>query len=407
MSSCGQRGWSWMAWVALLALSTSERNRAPAAPMDSAHFTTIVIPVGGDPDTVTVADVNHDGKPDIIEANPNSGTVTVLLGDGKGHFQPAAGSPFPAGHQPSDIGVGDFNGDGNLDIVVPNHQTPYVTLLLGDGKGGFRPAPHSPFTTHSFPHPHGVAVGHFCGDDKPLDAVIDSWGSGQIELLIGDGQGNLVNGPMFPAGPGSDTPLHTADFNQDGAPDIVMPDTAIGHWNANAVSVLLGDGRCGFRGAPGSPFPGGAVPWNVAAGDLNHDGHPDLVLVPYGPQVQDPQQIAATVLLGDGKGGFHPMPGSPFALPGCTNPRRVAIGDLTGNGTQDFVVTCGNSETVLLFLGSKDGALQVSPFKVSDGKTDGAVAERGVTIADFTGSGKNGIIFTNGSAGTITLLAPK
>jgi hypothetical protein len=202
-------------------------------------------------------------------------------------------------------------------------------------------------------------------------------------------------------------PLRSADFNHDGAPDIVMPDTAIGHWNSRVVSVLLGDGKCGFRTAPGSPFPGGAVPWSVAVGDLNHDGNQDLVIVPYGQQVRDPREIAATVLLGDGKGGFHPMPGSPFALPGCASPRSVAIGDVTGNGVQDFVVTCMDSETVLLFLGSKDGGYRVSPPKVPNGKTDRAVDERGATIADVTGDGRNGIILTNGSAGTITLLVPK
>lgn len=407
MSPGEQRGCAHLAQVALLVLLTTAGCRAQTAPSESPRFTASAISVGGDPDAVAVADVNHDGKPDIIAANPGSGTVTVLLGDGKGHFHPAVGSPFPAGHLPSDVGIGDFNGDGNLDILLPNHQTPYVTLLLGDGRGGFRPAPHSPFATHSFPHPHGVAVGHFCGKDRPLDAVIDSWGSNQIELLIGDGKGNLVNGPMFPAGPGSDMPLRTADFNHDGIPDIVMPDTAIGHWNSRVVSVLLGDGKCGFHAAPGSPFSAGAVPWSVAVGDLVHDGNPDLVIVPYGPQVRDPREIAATALLGDGKGGFHSMPGSPFALPGCTSPRSVAIGDVTGNGIQDFVVTCRNGETVLLFLGRMDGGYQVSPLKVPDGKTDEAVAERGVTIADLTGDGRNDIILTNGSAGTITLLVPK
>jgi hypothetical protein len=94
-------------------------------------------------------------------------------------------------------------------------------------------------------------------------------------------------------------------------------------------------------------------------------------------------------------------------LPGCTSPRRVAIGDVTGDGIQDFVITCMNSETVLLFLGNKDGGYQVSPLKVPDGKTDRAVAERGVTIADLTRDGRNDIIFTNGFAGTITLLIPQ
>jgi hypothetical protein len=378
-----------------------------AAPSASGLFTTVVIRTGGDPDAVAVADVDHDGTPDIIAANLNSGTVTVLLGDGKGHFHAAVGSPFPAGHLPHDIGIGDFNGDGNLDLIIPNHQTPYVTLLLGDGKGGFRPAPHSPFATKSYPHPHGVVAGHFCGKGKPLDAVIDSWGNDQIELLLGDGKGNLTNGPMFPAGPGSDSPLRSADFDKDGTPDIVMPDTAIGHWNSNKVSVLLGDGKCGFRPAPGSPFPAGAVPWSVAVGDLNNDGNPDLVIIPYGAEVRDPRQIAATVLLGDGKGGFTPMPGSPFPLRGCASPRGVAVGDVTGDGIQDFVVTCMHSDKIILFLAKKNGGYQISSLDVSDGKKDGLVAERSVALADLTGHGKDDIIVTNGSAGTITLFLSK
>jgi hypothetical protein len=228
------------------------------------------------PDAIAVADINHDGAPDIVVANPESGTVTVLLGDRTGRFLKAPGSPFPTGHLPSDIGVGDFNGDGYPDLLIANHQAPYVTLLLGDGRGGFHPAPHSPFTTNAKPHPHGVAVGHFCGPGEPLDAVIDTWGSSEVELLLGDGKANLRNGPRFPAGPGSDMPLRTADFNRDGAPDIVMPDTDIGRWNTNTVSVLLGDGKCGFRPAPGSPFTAGPVPWSVAVGDINNDSIPDL-----------------------------------------------------------------------------------------------------------------------------------
>jgi len=368
-----------------------------------AQFSTKVISVGGDPDAIAVADVNHDGVADILLTNPESGTVTVLLGDGKGRFQKAPGSPFPAGHLPSDIGIGDFDADGNSDLLISNHQAPYVTLLLGDGRGGFRPAPHSPFTVDAKPHPHGVAVGHFCGPNEPLDAVIDSWGSGEVELLLGDGKGNLRNGPKFPAGPGSDFPLRAADFNQDGRLDIVMPDTDIGHWNADTVSVLLGDGRCGFHSAPGSPFAGGAVPWSIAIGDIDGDGLPDIVLTPYGAQVRDRQKIAATVLLADGRGGFRPMPGSPFPLPGCANPRRVAAG---GGGFHDFAVTCMNSSTVLLFLGEKGGGLHLSSLVVPAG-VQGVAVERGILLADLLGRGRDDIVVSNGSVGTITILISK
>lgn len=381
--------------LALLPLAAQNRTPSP-------RFT--VIPTGGDPDAVAVADVNEDGAPDIIAANPESGTVTVLLGDGKGHFHPAPGSPFAAGHLPSDIGIGDFNGDGHPDLLIPNHQTPTVTLLLGDGKGGFRPAPHSPFATRSVPHPHGVAVGHFCGHAQPLDAVIDSWEGKQVELLIGDGHGNLTNGPMFAAGPGSDMPLRSADFNGDGIPDVVMPDTAIGHWDSDRVSVLLGDGKCGFQPAPGSPFVGGAVPWSVAVGDLDRDGTPDLVVLPYGPQVHDSRDIAATVLLGDGRGGFHAMAGSPFSLPGCRSPHRVAIGDVTGGALRDFVVTCMGSDAVLLFTAGADRSYRATTLRVPTGEQTQVAPERGVDVADLTGKGRGDIIVSNGSAGTITIL---
>jgi hypothetical protein len=172
------------------------------------------------------------------------------------------------------------------------------------------------------------------------------------------------------------------------------------------VSVLLSDGRCGFKASPGSPFPGGAVPWSVAIGDINHDGIPDLLLTPYGPQVKDAREIAVTVLLGDGRGGFSPMSGSPFSLPGCASPRRVAIGSVYGNGFHDFAVTCMDSATVLLFLGQGGGIPRMSSLDVSAG-APGNVAERGVILADIMARGRDDIIVSNGSAGTITLLLSK
>src|SRR5579863_7705572 len=88
-------------------------------------FTEVVITVGKGPGPIAIADVNRNGKPAILVANQESETLSVLLGDGKGHFAPSANSPFPVGHLPNDIAIGDFDGDGNADLVIPNHQTPY------------------------------------------------------------------------------------------------------------------------------------------------------------------------------------------------------------------------------------------------------------------------------------------
>src|SRR5690242_20566722 len=184
-------------------------------------FAETVIQVGKGPGRIAVADLNHDGKQDIIVANSEDATISVLLGNGRGHFSSADGSPFACGKNPSDIAVADMNGDGTPDLVVANTQTPYITILLGNGRGEFRPSAHSPFATSSRPHPHGVAVGDFVGNGKPA-VVTDSWGNRKILLIPSDGRGNLLlPGKSFDADLHSDAGVLAADFNHDGHLDIV------------------------------------------------------------------------------------------------------------------------------------------------------------------------------------------
>jgi len=115
---------------------------APAPHSIDLNFQETVIGVGKGPGPMAVADINHDGKPDIMVANIEDGTISVLLGDEKGRFSLAFGSPFPCGKNPSDIAVADMNGDGNPDLVIVNTQTPYITILMGNGKGRFQPSAH-------------------------------------------------------------------------------------------------------------------------------------------------------------------------------------------------------------------------------------------------------------------------
>jgi hypothetical protein len=383
--------------VAATLLAVSLHQQTPPNP--SVEFDRVVIPTGHHPGSIAVADVNHDGKPDLIVANTEDETLSVLLGDGKGHFAPAPGSPVACGPSPNDIAVADMNRDGNPDLIIANTGTPYITILLGNGKGGFVPALHSPFATTSYPHVHGVVAADFMGNGKPA-VITDSWGHDQILLLPSDGSGNLIPpATLFHTGKRPYQRLRSADFNGDGKPDVVTTDQ-----ESNAVTILLGDGHGGFREAAGSPFPAGAAPWSVAIGDLNRDGKPDLAVIPYDQDVTDPAQLVVTVLLGDGKGGFTKRHGSPLSLAGCRGPDRVAIGDVNGDGVPDIAVACAQNARVMLYLGSQSGIFRQSTLDVKTGWS-------GLAMADLLGDGRSEIIVSNGATdndpkdqpGTITI----
>jgi FG-GAP-like repeat len=367
----------------------------PRAILNTADFKQQVIPVGKGPGFIAIADVNHDRNQDLLVATIEDGRVGVLLGDSKGHFTPAPGSPFPCNPNPNDIVVADLNDDGHPDLVIANHQTPYLTVLLGDGRGWFKPSPHSPFATESHPHPHGVAVANFLGDGKPA-VVTDSWGRDQILVIPSDGKGNLIlPGKSFPTDGHSDQGVRSADFNNDGRPDVVTTGQ-----NINALSLLLGDGKEGFRRASGSPFPAGEAPWAFTIDDINRDGKPDVVVIPYHRDVRDLKRLGVTVLLGDGKGGFTPMRGSPLPLAGCEGPDRVATGDITGSGLRDIVVSCALNNNVFIYLAAKDGSFSRSTRSVPTGWG-------GMSVGDLDGDGKADIVVSNNNSGTITILFSK
>jgi hypothetical protein len=202
--------------------------------------------VGSLPQSVAIDDLNADGKPDLAVANGSSNDVSVLLGNGSGGFSPAGGSPFSVAGFPDSVAAGDLDGDGKRDLVIANGGSNDVSVLLGNGSGGFSAAGGSPFAVGTAPT--SVAVGDLNGDGQHDLATANS-GSNDVSVLLGNGSGGFSAAGGSPFVVGSD-PLSvaTGDLNGDAKPDLATANGFSGN-----VSALLGNGSGGFSAAGGEP----------------------------------------------------------------------------------------------------------------------------------------------------------
>src|SRR5580658_474305 len=139
---------------------------------------------GTDPDAVAVGDFNGDGKLDLVVANEGSNNVGILLGNGDGTFQAAVN--YGVGSAPTSVAVGDFNGDGKLDLAVVNELSNNVSILLGNGDGMFQAAVNYGAGLSLF----SVAVADFNGDGK-LDLAVANYESNNVSILLGKGDGTF------------------------------------------------------------------------------------------------------------------------------------------------------------------------------------------------------------------------
>jgi hypothetical protein len=295
--------------------------------------------------SVAVGDFNGDGLPDIAlnTAGPEGPAVEVLLGKGDGSFQPNH-LILPVGQNPFSVAAGDFDHNGALDLVTANSNGT-ISVLLGNGNGTFRP--RTDLTVSGVPR--AVVVGDFNGDGR-LDVAVASQLSNSVSVLLGHGDGTFAAPLVFAAG-GQDltfTPSSMAvgDVNGDGRADLVI--NLIGGEDSvvTQLGVLLGNGDGTFR-APilQSPSTTGGD-GDVALGDFNNDGRLDVAV---GGQADLPDGL--TVNIGNGDGTFGtPSVSPPRFSTGGNDPFGVAAADLNGDGRVDLVAANSGSGTVGVLL---------------------------------------------------------
>jgi hypothetical protein len=312
---------------------------------------------GYDAESVAVADVNGDGVPDLIVANEcgasefcYAGAVGILLGNGDGTFQTAV-SYLSGGYAAVSVAVADVNGDGKLDLLAVNSEGS-VGVLLGNGNGTFQSA----ITYGTGGYGAGsVSIADVNGDGH-LDLVVANLclnedpngacnGLGEVGLLLGNGDGTFQSPTIFSSGAYFAFSVAIADVNGDGHLDLVvanacsMDPQGVGCATSGQVSVLLGNGN-GTFGSAVTYNSGGIFATSDAVADVNGDGKPDIIVSNECsvPQIACTNTGTVSVLLGNGDGTFQS--GVTYSSGGF-EALGIDAYDVNGDGRPDILVANG------------------------------------------------------------------
>jgi hypothetical protein len=350
---------------------------------------------GGQSFSVAVADVNVDGRSDLVVANAGfaEGLIGVLLGRGDGTFQPVV-TYNSGGNLAQSVEVADVNGDGKPDLLIANcgyigvnlcnHSDGLVGVLLGNGDGTFHPV-----VTYNSGGSTAVsiAVADLNSDGRPDLLAANECGTsqdcgrGSVGVLLGNGDGTFQVAKDYNLGSAINSVV-TADVNGDGKLDSLV---AMGGIHNN-VGVLLGNGDGTFQPVVAYDS-GGNNTLSVVVADVNRDGKPDLLVGNQCDMTSNCADGSVGVLLGNGNGTVRPVVNYGSGGPGVWG---LAVADLNGDSNPDLIDASSFHNTVGVLLGNGDGTFEAIETFGSGGRLP-----RFVALADLNGDDKPDIAVAN------------
>lgn len=379
---------------------------------------------GAGPSSVTVTDVDHDGISDLVVADTDSDTLSILLGSPDGTYSltlspPVADSPMQvipsdlnrdgrtdlivagmgytgimydnaickvgcgvltsasaiaAGSAPSSVAAADFNRDGRIDVAVANRVSNNVTISLGNGNRTFQ----SPMAYGVGSAPASLVTGDF-NRDGALDVAVANEDAANVSVLLSDHVGGFQSAINTSCG-ANPTALTTADINRDGALDLAVASSA-----SNSVSILFGNADGTFQST--ATYAVGASPSAIVAADFNRDGRTDVA-------VANAASNDVSILLANADATF--LRGSTLSV--GNTPDAMAAADFNRDGKVDLVVANTASNDLSVLLGMSGGLFRSATTYAAGSSPSG------IAIADFTNDSNLDLMVAQRGSNSIALL---